>query len=204
MVITFLPYADFEQSVQSLDDRRLGKQRLEAMQIYHVLNKIDIEPDGKFGWRNHPAVLMWVGYKNLLAVYHNLCLDEWVQRGRVNTMHEIDINPEQLLSELRNPPVWWGWDAFHKSHMAALIRKSPSDYLEKFEKFVGIYRDYGYIWPHKWEGPYLQDHDYTYLTAPINPRQLLDFCTRQGCKNKVVELGYKYCGVHNRTKRLNG
>jgi len=33
MVNTFLPYADFVEVAQSLDDRRLGKQRVEAFQI---------------------------------------------------------------------------------------------------------------------------------------------------------------------------
>ena len=32
---TFLPYADFKRSAESLDNKRLGKQRVEAMQIYN-------------------------------------------------------------------------------------------------------------------------------------------------------------------------
>jgi hypothetical protein len=34
---TFLPYEDFTLSAQVLDYRRLGKQRVEALQIYNVL-----------------------------------------------------------------------------------------------------------------------------------------------------------------------
>ena len=34
---TFLPYKSFKQSLQSLDYRRLGKQRVEAFQILNVL-----------------------------------------------------------------------------------------------------------------------------------------------------------------------
>jgi len=33
---TFLPYADFKESAQCLDYRRLGKQRVEAKQIHRM------------------------------------------------------------------------------------------------------------------------------------------------------------------------
>lgn len=69
---TFLPIADFEQSLKCLDYRRLGKQRVEAKQILNVLS-----PDyDKKGWRNHPAVLMWKGYEESLKYYYNLCVYE--------------------------------------------------------------------------------------------------------------------------------
>ena len=46
---TFLPYKSFENSVKSLDYRRLGKQRVEAKQILNVLlNRTETK-----GWRNH-------------------------------------------------------------------------------------------------------------------------------------------------------
>lgn len=34
---TFLPYADFSMSAKCLDYRRLGKQRVEAMQILNAI-----------------------------------------------------------------------------------------------------------------------------------------------------------------------
>lgn len=37
MVVTFLPYADIKQSVKSLDDQRLGKQRVEAFNIINAI-----------------------------------------------------------------------------------------------------------------------------------------------------------------------
>ena len=64
---TFLPYKGFRQSAQALDYKRLGKQRVEALQIHNIVS-------GKRttgGWVNHPAVKMWQGYANALAVYHN-------------------------------------------------------------------------------------------------------------------------------------
>ena len=49
---TFLPYPDYYQSARCLDNKRLGKQRVEALQIHNIVS-------GKRttgGWINHPAV----------------------------------------------------------------------------------------------------------------------------------------------------
>ena len=37
---TFLPYADFERSAKSLDYKRLGKQRVEAMQLIKAIETV--------------------------------------------------------------------------------------------------------------------------------------------------------------------
>jgi len=42
MVNTFMPYSDFTQVAQSLDSRRLGKQRVEAYQVWIILGDIQI------------------------------------------------------------------------------------------------------------------------------------------------------------------
>jgi len=52
---TFLPQISFKESAECLDNRRLGKQRVEAMQIMKAL----LLPE--YGWKNHPAVKMWKG-----------------------------------------------------------------------------------------------------------------------------------------------
>ena len=79
---TFLPYSDSRRSAKCLDYKRLGKQRVEAAQIYKVVSGAR----NVGGWVNHPAVTMWRGYKDALAVYHNEMIDEWVARGYNNTM----------------------------------------------------------------------------------------------------------------------
>ena len=74
---TFLPYADFQRSAQVLDYKRLGKQRVEALQIHNIVS-------GKRttgGWLNHPAVRMWEGYADCLAHYHDVMIREWIARG---------------------------------------------------------------------------------------------------------------------------
>ena len=52
---TFLPYDDFVLSLDCLDYRRLGKQRVEAMQLLNAMKR------EKGGWINHPATKMWRG-----------------------------------------------------------------------------------------------------------------------------------------------
>ena len=81
---TFLPYPSFRKSASVLDYRRLGKQRVEAKQIYDILTADWRNP--KKGWANHPAVLMWKGYEEELKLYRVIMIEEWIRRGYKNTM----------------------------------------------------------------------------------------------------------------------
>lgn len=68
---TFLPYADFAKSAQVLDYRRLGKQRVECLQILNALT-------GKStGWVNHPVVRAWKGHELSLCCYGLRVCTEW-------------------------------------------------------------------------------------------------------------------------------
>jgi hypothetical protein len=50
---TFVPYGDdFHRNADALDIRRLGKQRVEGLQILRCLSGLST------GWRNHPIVKM--------------------------------------------------------------------------------------------------------------------------------------------------
>ncbi|HEY9473227.1 MAG TPA: MSMEG_6728 family protein, partial [Mycobacteriales bacterium] len=60
---TFLPYPGFTDCAGVLDQRRLGKQRVEALQVLRGLTVPD------YGWRHHPAVKMWAGYEEALVRY---------------------------------------------------------------------------------------------------------------------------------------
>ena len=118
---TFLPYKSYRQSLQSLDYRRLGKQRVEAKQILNVL----LGRTETKGWRNHPITRMWEGYENALKLYFNECVDEWIAQGYNNNMEY-----EVIEGDIVYPP-WLGNDLFHSSHRANLLRKD-SDYYSKF------------------------------------------------------------------------
>jgi len=125
MVNTFLPYADFKQVAQSLDDRRLGKQRVEALQILRANLGLTV------GWRNHPAAVMWRGHESHLAKYALTICDEWVKRGYVdNTKQQVIelVKRFNLNPYTRRKPWWLGAEKFHKSHQSNLKRKLPEHY----------------------------------------------------------------------------
>ena len=116
---TFLPYPDFAQSARCLDNRRLGKQRVECLQILKALS------DPSYGWQNHPAVKMWRGYKNTLAVYgFEICL-HWRERGFRDTLLDTFKYATDFKNEL---PPWLGNSDFHASHRSNLLRKDPIHY----------------------------------------------------------------------------
>lgn len=112
---TFLPYPDFQKSLQALDSRRLGKQRVEAYQIIRT-----IKYGG--GWSHHPAVKMWRGHINALKLYYNLSLDEWIIRGYRNRMKKMAVR-----GKISYPP-WFGNENFHAAHRSNLLRKDKTFY----------------------------------------------------------------------------
>src|ERR1700712_5264270 len=77
---TFLPSADFTASSVVLDDRRLGKQRVETFQILRALTWPE------YAWKNHPAVRMWRGFIPALVAYGLANCDEWIRRGNADTV----------------------------------------------------------------------------------------------------------------------
>ena len=119
----FLPHADFIQSLKCLDNKRLGKQRVETYQIISAITrrpKLDGTPYK--GWLNHPCTVMWKNYVPALKLYLNDSIDEWVSRGFKNTMEYERINEELVL------PSWFGNERFHSSHRANLLKKEPEFY----------------------------------------------------------------------------
>jgi len=131
-MITFLPYSNFIRSVEKLDNKRLGKQRVEAMQIVKTLT------EGS-KWKNHPAVKMWEGHIEALKYYHNCCINEWIKRGFNNTM--------QLYNVTKYDYPWWvGDEDFHRAMRARLIEKDEQYYLPKFPGDKG-FNGGKYLWP---------------------------------------------------------
>ena len=72
---TFLPYPDFAESASVLDRQRLGKQRVETLQVMKALTVPG------YGWQQHPVVKMWIGYERTLLDYQDAFCAEWVGRG---------------------------------------------------------------------------------------------------------------------------
>ena len=140
---TFLPYANFEKSFQVLDMKRLGKQRVEAMQILNVLSGKQTTK----GWNNHPALLMWEGYENALELYHDYSILEWKKRGYKNTMeYKVFKSDTPEYEHIPEMPWWFGLKKIHRSHRSRLIAKDPQFYLPIFPDDEG-YNDGKYWWP---------------------------------------------------------
>ena len=146
----FLPYSDMVESLRTLDNKRLGKQRVETYQIISAITrrpKLDGTPYK--GWLNHPCTVMWRNYVPALQHYLNLSITEWMLRGFNNTMNFEQIEYEKLVF-----PPFMGNNRFHSSHRANLLKKEPE-----------FYQKYGwtenpkdpYVWMDK-DGKWYEQH----------------------------------------------
>lgn len=146
---TFVPYADFAQSARVLDTRRLGKQRVEVIQIVRALTVPG------YAWASHPAVLMWKGFEEALGSYGLAMCDEWRRRGFDDTCAATiaadlaTAGVEQLRSypELARAgalPPWLFDESVQRSHRSSLVRKDPAHYAATFPE---VPPDLTYVWP---------------------------------------------------------
>ncbi|BCJ43211.1 hypothetical protein GCM10010168_00470 [Actinoplanes ianthinogenes] len=147
---TFLPYPDFLSSARVLDQKRLGKQRVETIQVLRGLTVAD------YGWRHHPAVQMWRGYEEALVRYGLAMCEVWTATGRADTCATTLVDDlraakgitvvrtqEQLARVVALPP-WLGDPDLHRSHQSALLRKDPETYRPIFGD---VPDDLPYVWP---------------------------------------------------------
>jgi len=133
---TFLPYPDIFDSLQCLDNKRLGKQRVEAKQILTILTTKRWVPESfrvlySQGWANHPAVKMWEGWEILLAKYYNVSIHVWTGRGFMNNMPMIELSQWPHINDVGTVslPDWWGGE-IHETHRSNLLRKDWSYYSQ--------------------------------------------------------------------------
>jgi hypothetical protein len=146
---TFLPYPDFAASAAVLDTKRLGKQRVETLQVVRALTVPG------YGWQNHPAVLMWRGHLEALGRYGFVVVDAWLARGFGDTcapsirqdLAGAGVDRVRTQAELATAgalPPWLGDAAVHRSHQSALLRKDPAFYGPLFPD---VPDDLPYVWP---------------------------------------------------------
>ena len=172
-MMTFIVVGDFILNAQLLDGMRLGKQRVEAMQILNILIaklKSQLPVGTKQAWVNHPIVKAWEGYIPALQYYTNCIILEFIKRGGDNNMELYNI-AEPIVY-----PWWTQWERLQHSHRAMLLRKNPFFYSSKFRAH-DEYHLHGYIWPHLITN---ENYNYPleYITAPI-PKELINsvFCS---------------------------
>jgi hypothetical protein len=146
---TFLPYADFERSAEALDPRRLGKQRVEVIQIVRALTV------PTYAWKSHPAVLMWEGFEEALGAYGMAMVRRWrllgfddtcaaTIRADLATAAVPSVRTQAELAAVGALPPWLGDERLHRSHRSALVRKDPEVYRPRFPD---VPDDLEYWWP---------------------------------------------------------
>lgn len=140
---TFLPVPSFQRSAEILDDKRLGKQRVEVLQLL------------KGSFPNHPVAKMWRGFRNSLVEYGLIICQEWIRRG-FNDSCFSKILEFKDICEVYHEPEWLGNEAFHKSHRIALLCKNIHHY-SLFPEFTNEILEakrlfdngvkHSYVWP---------------------------------------------------------
>ena len=132
-----------------LDAKRLGKQRVEAIQVLRALTgaRIRLAPS--------PCRRDVGGIRGGAGALRARHLRGVVPTGQADTCattcHDLTrttgIGTPRTQAELAAAgelPPWLGDDAFHRSHQSALVRKDPQHY-RKF--FADVPDDLEYVWP---------------------------------------------------------
>jgi len=133
----FRPYMDWWMSARVLDDRRLGKQRVEVKQVMMaILRRMSLIRNGRRGWLNHPIVLMYYNdgrpYLRDLIGYFNACVDEWRRRGMRSSISLSDI--EHLILGVVSAEGHPLTHVHEVEYRRVLILKDPGHYLRAFRK----------------------------------------------------------------------
>jgi hypothetical protein len=177
-VQTFLPYSDFSDALAVLDSPRLGKQRVETLQILRAL----VLPE--YGWRNHPAVRMWRGRLPALVLYGLISVEQWKRRGFGDTTagNIAEFAPEVVgatqadLAVAGWLPGWLGDERLHRSHRSKLLAKDPAHYRKYFHD---VPSDLDYFWPEPdeplGEEQTSADHKSLWVIRPESPHTLGQF-----------------------------
>jgi len=122
-------------TARNLDDKRLGKQRVEAKQIIR----------GSFPY--HPATKMWEGHHDALALYGYLMCREWRKRGFADTLQPY-FRELFHRKDTVNWPWWFASDDMVSTHRSKLIRKLPEHYKSLWpDDHLAHSYALPYIWP---------------------------------------------------------
>jgi hypothetical protein len=143
---TFLPVADFAETARLLDSPRLGKQRVETLQVLRALELPD------YGWSNHPVVAMWRGHTAGLVVYGLAMVRAWRERGFADSTETLIAEFAPDAAAMTQPeaaaagllPSWVGDEELHLSHRSNLLAKDPEFYRQRFPADPD---DLPYKWP---------------------------------------------------------
>lgn len=148
----FLPFEDFAESAAVLDQKRLGKQRVETLQLF--LGVLRLNNDGtpkttKRTWGDHVVGRLWAPHLYTLLEYQEAVCNDWTARGYRDTcLDKTRVALERGIAagyeDSGTRPAWLGDERVHSSHRAALLFKAP----EFYEQYGWQERpEYNYFWP---------------------------------------------------------
>jgi len=171
----FLPFADFIKSLNALDSKRLGKQRLEAFELWMVITGRVT----KSGWLRHPLVRMWKGFE--VAIREYICKSVEIFGSRktkdgkrffdnTKMLEYIDKYDLKVKSnEVIALPDFVGKDEFHDSHKAMLYHKGKLEVElsemegKKLENYYDCFKEFAhikaYFWPVELVGKIVNSED---------------------------------------------
>lgn len=153
---TFLPYASFQESLESLDKGRLFKQCVEGNQILTSLLQGG-------GWKNHPAVKAWKSHELALMLYVSKAIEIAENRGVKPDKTKDNFARLSAGCDFSNPelPSWISREDIHASHRGRLLCKGRIDAIcaaickkRKIRSMTPILKAMG-----KKEKNYLRAHD---------------------------------------------
>lgn len=138
---TFMTHDNYVDTAKALDNKRLGKQRVEAYQILKALRG-DYNDTG--AWVNHPATVMWRGYEYELSLYGLTISVEFLERG-FDGSHMMttfnDINAQLSPTNTEKYPWWVNDELLRYTHQSNLVRKD-ADYYD-----FNVPDNIPYVWP---------------------------------------------------------
>lgn len=138
---TFMTHDNYMDTAKALDNKRLGKQRVEAYQILKALRG-DYNDTG--AWVNHPATVMWRNHQYELALYGLTISMEFYERGfnGYNMVETFNGFTAQLRRENTERYPWWVNDELLRyTHQSNLVRKD-ADYYD-----FNVPNNIPYVWP---------------------------------------------------------
>lgn len=133
----FRPYIDWRLSAAALDDKRLGKQRVECKQVLKaILRKLELIKDGKRGWLNHPIILMYYNngrpYIKDVTGFYRSCVNEWKRRGFKSTIKLEDVS--ELLKKVESVDGTPITHVHEVEYRRILLIKDPDHYIKVFTR----------------------------------------------------------------------
>ncbi len=199
----FAPLPDVLDSLQTLDKRRLAKQRVEAKQLIDtILDRPMVTQTGELksrtGWRNHPAAVMFRQYLPYLIYYYNLSLAVHEQRGGKNDKLGLEpllldtpgvVNQPHMIRSLNDmeTPHWWGDDEIHSTHRSRLLLKGKMDVLaDRIVKHIGA----------RGANAWLKFHGFPSINECRNPewREITELLDDMGAEQSTMPNHYHQFG----------